>query len=167
MKPSISFKEIFQEPSSLSFRLLERTHCPFWCFVFLTLFNLQGARSSIRFWLMDFYDTTLGIRLSRVFFRFFPAHSHRPRRKSLSFNLARISRELFYITTFAFACQALFSRFPNFFGSFAVFRAPLNRRSINIPDRSQDVNPFFHFLRHFFAVPPARQLAVAVPRKMC
>ena len=134
------------------FSKLFKTTKSFWCFVFVTLFNLQGAhRANLsRRILMIAHRFPFVKNFFQVFSNFFvlsfAGSQHYP---SPAFR-----KRLDYVTTGFRTCQALFPSFPNFFQrpvslftcSICTFRGafrPLAKRLLILANTFSFVNTFF------------------------
>ena len=91
-----------------------KTTITFWCFVFVTLFNLQGTRCVPQRFLM----ISLRFPFVKNFFRNFSASFKLSHPQGLKFYHRRPRRRLNQDTTLSSPCQELFQVFQTFFKFF-------------------------------------------------
>ena len=108
----------------------------FWCFSFVTLFNLQGTRpsASAAERALSYHVVRL---LSSTFFNFFEVFS------ALNAAFRRSLRQLIYFTRAYQVCQALFSLLSKFFRSRRWHDRRVSDSLLTIPALSHFVNTFF------------------------
>ena len=92
-----------------------KTTITFWCFVFVTLFNLQGTRCVPQRFLMISLRFPFVKNFFQKFFNFFSSSLIR---KVLKFYHRRPRRRLNQDTTLSSPCQELFQVFQTFFKFF-------------------------------------------------
>ena len=120
-------------------------------FVFVTLFNLQGAHRSSR----RVFIIALGFSFVKSFFKFFQTFLSSFIRQSSGAIACRSHKRPAYFTTARFACQELFSSFFKLFRSsfsrnFAVSRAALVSSSTRLPHSIPFVKHFFRAFSNSF-----------------
>ena len=131
---------------------------PIWCFVFVTLFNLQGAHRSQR----REFILPHRFRLVKNFFQVFQpfSFSQTPRRAAPYF-ARRLSRRLAYCSTSCSLCQELFSgifrpvSIPSFRTTIQKCTALCRTASICYHAHPGLSSTFFDFFPFFFLSPPA------------
>ena len=135
-----------------------------WCFVFVTLFNLQGAHRSQRREFILPSRFALVKHFFQVFQNFFQRFSKRKPSGSLP---GRPRGRPVYITTASSLCQALFSNLFDLFSRLTRFRrgfsAALADSLRRIPHTIPLVKHFFPLFRVFSAGPLCRFSILSLP----
>ena len=121
----------------------------FWCFSFVTLFNLQGTRPSA-----SAAERTLSYHVgqlsSSTFFNFFEVFS------ALASAFRRSLRQLIKYIRASRVCQALFSLRFEVSRCFPFGLPPFSDSLSSISELPEVVKHFFHFVEIFFALSLAR-----------
>ena len=117
-----------------------------WCFSFVTLFNLQGARRRLALERNVFYLTTFLFVCQALFSTFFKALSCPASLPTGSL------RQLAYSTRIGTVCQALSFAFYQVFSGACLPNLSFADSSVNIPNSSRFVNTFFQIFSSFFSL---------------